>query len=244
MAHALGLRKTNKSAEALPHILSPVFVKNNQGIIEPRNLIWPSYWAVLDSTGIQPIPQDIFISVARPIIAHLDSTGNGDWPQIADSTLAQVLDSLKTGIKSGQPVYVSSGFIYSLNADSHVVKSNEAVVQPYSWPIAHDVRPARQALGSNGCNDCHSTSSAFYFGQVKMDTPLINGDRTPVSMTHFLDENTLQAEIFSLSFFFRPWLKYLMFFCSFILIAVSVLYGFKGLSRLMILTSLDQKKRK
>ena len=37
---------------------------------------------------------------------------------------------------------------------------------PYTWPMAHDVRPARQALGAKGCTDCHSPDSAVQYGKV------------------------------------------------------------------------------
>jgi len=34
----------------------------------------------------------------------------------------------------------------------------------YGWPMAHDVRPAAQALGALGCEDCHARTGVIYFG--------------------------------------------------------------------------------
>ncbi|MCA9243011.1 MAG: hypothetical protein KDA32_03580 [Phycisphaerales bacterium] len=36
------------------------------------------------------------------------------------------------------------------------------------WPIAHNVRPAQQALGARGCVDCHANDAALFFGSTKL----------------------------------------------------------------------------
>lgn len=36
------------------------------------------------------------------------------------------------------------------------------------WPIAHNVRPAAQALGVRGCADCHADDAALFFGSTKL----------------------------------------------------------------------------
>ncbi len=46
-----------------------------------------------------------------------------------------------------------------------------AAAEPYAWPMAHNVRPARQSLGVNGCTECHSDGSLFF-----------NADIEPVSL--------------------------------------------------------------
>ena len=42
-----------------------------------------------------------------------------------------------------------------------------AAAQPYAWPMAHNVRPARQALGAKGCTECHSDQAAFFFADIQ-----------------------------------------------------------------------------
>lgn len=237
MAHGLGLHKTNKNDRALPHIYSPVFVMNEQGIIEPNNLLWPSYWAKIDSNSIKPLSLEQFAAIARPVIAHLDSLGSGDWPQIADTTLIKVLDSLQITDSNTRFGYVSSGRIYYLDEQKNLKQKDRADLKPYTWPIAHDVRPASQSLGINGCSDCHSNSSPFYFADISMDTPLKNAGFKSVAMTEMMNKNSIESHVFSFSFLFRPWLKYLMFLCSFVLISVVILYGFKGLAGILVLLS-------
>jgi hypothetical protein len=72
----------------------------------------------------------------------------------------------------GQPVYVSGGKVYRLaQAGSSLETMDHAVAKPYSWPFAHDVRPASQSLGARGCCDCHEEDSNFFFGEVAAATP-------------------------------------------------------------------------
>ncbi|MCB9058555.1 MAG: hypothetical protein H6627_08315 [Calditrichae bacterium] len=241
MAHGIGLHKTNKNDQVLPHIITPVFVENENGVIEPNNLLWPSYWATLDSNKLVPLEIQLFAEVTRPIIAHLDSLGTGDWPVLADSTLSKVLDSLQTKISRGKAVYVSAGKIFYLDDQNNLRNKDHEQAKPYTWPIAHDVRPASQALGMNGCADCHSLSSPFYFADIRKDTALKQAGLQPLSMTDLMGQNYLESRLFSFSFLFRPWLKYLMFVCSFILIAVIIIYGFKGFSRILTAVSENEK---
>ena len=39
--------------------------------------------------------------------------------------------------------------------------------QPYAWPLGHNVRPARQALGATGCYECHGENSLFFNAKLE-----------------------------------------------------------------------------
>ncbi len=242
MAHVLGLPKTNKSDYALPHIISPIFAEHTDGKIAPHNLFWPSYWAEMQGDTVLPLKQEVFLSVARKIIGYIDSLATGDWPQLADSHLVKVLDSLIVGgLVSKTPVYVSGGEIFFLDDNKNLLQQQHKVAAPYLWPIAHDVRPAAQSLGIRGCNDCHSTNSPFYFGKVSIQTPLQMDRVEKQSMTDYLDQNAMAAWVFSFSFLFRPWLKYLILFSSLIIFAVLILYGFRGLAKVISVISTENQ---
>ncbi len=244
MAHALGFPKTNKSDDALPHIISPIFAEQTDGKIAPHNLFWPSYWAEMQGDTVLPLKQEVFLSVARKIIGYIDSLATGDWPQLADSHLVKVLDSLMvSGLVSKTPVYVSGGEIFFLDDNKNLLQQQHKVAAPYLWPIAHDVRPAAQSLGIRGCNDCHSTNSSFYFGKVSIQTPLQMDRVEKQSMTVYLDQNVMAAWVFSFSFLFRPWLKYLILFSSLIIFAVLILFGFKGLAKVISIISTENQTR-
>ena len=244
MAHALGVPKTIKSDDALPHIISPVFAKRTDGKIAPHNLVWPTYWAEQNGDTISPLKLDIVLPVARMSIQYNDSLATGNWPELADSQLVKVLDSISVnGLVSNKPVYVSGGKIYSLDENGNLIQKENPVAAPYLWPIAHDVRPAAQSLGVRECNDCHSINSAFYFGKVAVQSPLERARTESLVMTEFLDQNEAAVWIFSFSFLFRPWLKYLILCATLIIIAVLILYGFRGLTKVISVVSADNQKR-
>jgi hypothetical protein len=240
MAHALGLPKANKSDEALPHILSPVFKEGVDGKIAPHNLIWPAYWAEMDGDKIKPLTIDVYSPIAREIIGYIDSLSTGNWPQLADSHLVMILDSLiLSGRLSHSPVYVGGGKITSLDKDKKLIYRTHAAADPYLWPLAHDVRPAMQSLGVRGCNDCHSTDSDFYFAHVPVQTPLQMMRVDSQKMNTYLDQNMVAAWVFSFSFLFRPWLKYLILCSSLLTMAILILYGFRGLTKVISVISTD-----
>ncbi len=43
------------------------------------------------------------------------------------------------------------------------------LAQRLSWTVAHGVEPAEKALGAEGCCDCHSANSHFFFGKAPVD---------------------------------------------------------------------------
>jgi hypothetical protein len=68
-------------------------------------------------------------------------------------------------MKTAPSGYIAGGKLHRLGAGK-LRAEDHAQAQPYLWPIAHDVRPATQALGAKGCQDCHSTEAAIFFGKV------------------------------------------------------------------------------
>ncbi|NOX90630.1 MAG: hypothetical protein GXO77_16630, partial [Calditrichaeota bacterium] len=234
MAHALGTHNSKRSPEALPHIFAPVYARRNDGKISPNLLLFPAYWGTISGDSLKPLPPSKILPVVRGVVGYIDSAGSGSFPQISDSVLIAVLDTLKTlpDIR-GKVVFVSGQTVYSLNKAKQPVTNDRLKPQPYLWQLAHDVRPASQALGAKGCNDCHSPSSPFFFGKIQTDAPLLSSKPGFIPMTRFLDVNRAGAWLFSFSFFFRPWLKLIIVFFTGILISVFVLYAFKGLNQIL-----------
>ena len=73
--------------------------------------------------------------------------------------------------------------------------------------MGHEVRPARQSLGVNGCTDCHSAGSDFFFAKVRAAGPLITDAgvvRSRVSTMGFFKP---YHKLFGLSFTGRPYFK-------------------------------------
>jgi hypothetical protein len=237
MAHRLGLHNSNKNNQALPHIITPVFARTAEGRYAPHNMIWPSYWGEMDSTGIVPLKMDVFLPVARKIIAQVDSLATNDWPDMSDSTLICVLDSLyKSQMLNNPPVYISAGRVFYLDKQKQLKSIRDSSAKAYLWPIAHDVRPAEQSLGINGCTDCHSPASNFAMADIDVDSPLLSA-RKIISMSTFLDQNIVYENVFASTFYLRPLFKYLLLLSLCILMAIALIYGLKGFKHILIYIS-------
>jgi hypothetical protein len=243
MAHGLGLHTVNRSDSTLPHIQTPVFTAGHDGKIAPHNVLWQSWWGVKNEEKIDPLQMDIFLPVARMIIGHIDSLGNNTWPVLDDSVIVQVLDSLqKSNLPEGKAVYVSAGKVFYIGPDGLISDDHEAA-KPYLWQFAHNVRPAAQSLGINGCADCHNPFANFSFAAVSPNTPLKRMSASGIKMTSFLDQNFVYEKIFSSSFYFRTIVKYTIFICAFLILSVLLIYFLKGLTVSLAYFSSAIKKR-
>ncbi len=241
MAHALGVHGANKSDEALPHIISPVLMTQEDGKIAPHNLIWPSLWVEMYGDSIVPMAIDQIRPVTEILLANYDTLHIGNWLNLAPDSILKVIDSLEINPdRKTTYAFISGGYLYSKNSEGILIKKEHPAAAPYSWPIAHDVRPAQQSLGVRYCDDCHSTSSSFYYSSINMDSPLNLNNAAVVKMIDFQDINQIEAWVFSFSFLFRPWLKFIIIISLLIISCVLILYAFKGLS--VITHAVDSEK--
>lgn len=240
-AHGLGTHGVNKSEMALPHIISPVFIEQADGTIAPHRMFWPAFWARLDSNNVTPLDFQNVRAIAATVVER-DSLGTGDWPKLNSDQIIEILRTLiKQDSAAAQPVYISGGKLYRLDQSGKLAKEDHPAAQPYSWPFAHDVRPAAQSLGVRGCDDCHSLDAPIYFGKVAIDSPLESERTSTKTMVEFAGINGFYARVFALSFVLRPWLKTITFLASLILGAIVILYAFKGLT--VVLESTEPKKK-
>ena len=239
MGHALGVHGSNKSGTALPHIISPVFSEDEDGKIAPYNLIWPSYWGTMTGDSIQPLNINSYSEIISSFIKNTDTLLTGSWLKFNENTVKLILDSLisTNDIAVASPVFVSGGKVYQIDTIGQLITIDHMAANPYSWAIAHDVRPARQSLGVNSCSDCHSVNAPFYFGKVLVDTPVDSIKNASIRMTAFEKKNVIGEWLFSFSFFFRPWLKIIIIFGVFVIFAVLIIYAFRGLGKLTIFLS-------
>jgi hypothetical protein len=81
------------------------------------------------------------------------------------------LAEIESKVTGSQAVLVSGGAGFVRSQDNRLVQLDAtelgAAGDPYAWPTAHAVRPARQALGATGCQECHSDQSDFFFAQLQ-----------------------------------------------------------------------------
>ena len=232
MTHGLGEFNVNKSAQALPHIYYPVFARQADGKLAPNRLVWPAFWGRLHAGSVTPIhPDDVKKVLLKAKLAAALSA-DGSWPQIDDHWVAQVLELL-----GPDAVYVAGGKLHRLDGPGKLRSEDHAQAQPYLWPIGHDVRPATQALGAKGCQECHSTSAAVFFGNVAVDSPMASRRGEAWKMHRF--EKNLDAAYQSRlagSWKYRAWLKALGVGAAAILLLVLLTYTLRGIERLSAAT--------
>ena len=237
--HKLGLHgKLASMQPQLPHVVTPVFARMANGKIGPHNMIWPSFWGTQTNGVVKPLapnlvreiaPDELGIEIEEPERVN-------DWIELSEEQIGNVLKligdyewELEESEPKPLPVYVAGGRLYRLS-NGVVVSENHDAGEPYKWPIAHDVRPAAQSLGSNGrCADCHDKDSPFIFGQVEVDTPIKPAEKQSVAMTEFGELDRGYYQMFAFTFLFRPWLKVVVIISCILLGMVLLLYALKGL---------------
>ena len=237
--HKLGLHgKLASMQPQLPHVVTPVFARMANGKIGPHNMIWPSFWGTQTNGVVKPLapnlvreiaPDELGIEIEEPERVN-------DWIELSEEQIGNVLKligdyewELEEGEPKPLPVYVAGGTLYRLS-NGVVMSEKHDAGEPYKWPIAHDVRPAAQSLGSNGrCADCHDKDSPFIFGQVEVDTPIKPAEKQSVAMTEFGELDRGYYQMFAFTFLFRPWLKVVVILSCILLGMVLLLYALKGL---------------
>jgi len=203
-AHGLGTHRDNISSQTLPHVQMPIFAKGLDGKIAPHKGLWPAYWGQRIDGRVQPIAMDLVQKVAGPILPHEQQLATPSWPRLSPNQVQEALAALtQSGVTNA--VYVSGGKVHQV-VDGSLVSNDDEAARPYLWPLAHDVRPARQALGSKACQDCHSMKAGFLFGRVAIDGPLADPNAS-VGMVEFERLEPRYTTLFAWTFVFRPYLK-------------------------------------
>ncbi len=225
-AHSLGTHKANLSSQTLPHVQSPVFAPGSDGKIAPHKLIWPSYWGQMQNGKVSPLDLDVVRTAGRDLLPHELQLTGASWPGFKPELVQKMLDSLAS-LKVGSPVYVSGGKVYQIMDGKLTSRSHDAA-KPYLWPMGHDVRPARQALGAHVCQDCHSVKAGLVAGRVAVDGPLADPNAS-LAMVQFERLDPTLTSLFSRTFIFRPFLKVVSLAAATVIAGLVVVFGLRAL---------------
>jgi hypothetical protein len=218
MTHGLGEFNADKSPDAPPHIYYPVFAQQADGKLAPNRAVWPAFWGRLHGGQVTPIPLAEVKTALRKAKRSVPKEVTAGWVE-------QVLPLL-----GEEAVYISGGRLHRLE-NGHLITAGHRQAQPYLWPIAHDVRPAAQALGARGCQDCHSTGAPIFFGNVALDSP-IAVERTHWKMNRF--EQNLDAGYqarLARTWRYRGWLKGIGLSAAAVLLLVLLAYVLRAVER-------------
>jgi hypothetical protein len=154
--------------------------------------------------GIKPLLPDILLRSAVAVA--------GTERLLTEEQVRLVLKKLSAR-NTDKPFYVANGKLFRLDGKGELTSREDPRSEAIAWPLAHRVRPARQALGVNGCGDCHRVDSPFFFALVRAEGPLLtekSGTRRAVS---YMGLNNPYQRLFGLSFTGRQPLKWFLFVC-------------------------------
>ncbi len=237
----MGTRSVNKSPNALPHVLYPVFVKQapitgdeasaTPRKIGPHKLIWPAYWGAISEQGdVRPLDLTTVKNVVGAALKGVNPTAAGDWAEIKEDQIVTALKALAGSVKDAKPVYVAGGLLYRLNDGGTLASyKDHPAAAAYAWPIAHNVRPAGQSLGVGKCTVCHSTDSPFLFGKVAVDSPVAAVSKLTKAQYQFENLPHGRTWAFAMSFVFRPWFKVVAIGSMGLIGIVLLCYGLRAL---------------
>ena len=246
LAHTLGLADDHRDPADPPAIVEPVFVQpytirqemasyTVSGKYEPHRLLWPAYWAALDGGTISPLPiatvKKLLIDILKP-----DAKEQGqfprDWKPLADEQISLALEAIQPTLASGQTAaYVTGGKVHMLENDQ-IAAFDHNQAQPYTWPLAHNVRGGAQSLGARSCRDCHAPDAPFHFGSVPVDTTRTAAIGAVKEMIDFQNVDVEYVRRFAESFRYRLTLKILIISGATILAAVLLLFALKAIGLL------------
>ncbi len=232
--HKLGLHGKHAVNMKLPHVQWPVFVRGEDDKLAPHKMMWPSFWGTCKDGKFTPMTPKAVKEAIGALIKSEQPRVN-DWIPLSTETIATALTALSAQIeepKEGakpEVVYVAGGKVYQLSGEQ-VIETEDPAAGPYSWPIAHDVRPAAQSLGRDGnCRDCHSTTSPFFFGTVTVDSPVKPDEVQLRKQVSFQTISPMFAKAFAFSFVFRPYMKITVILCCAVVGAVVLAFVLKAL---------------
>ena len=89
------------------------------------------------------------------------------------------------------PVFVSEEAAYKLDGDALVSAPYENAETDHNFSIFHNIRPADEALGANGCTDCHSADGALVNTQITNVSGFLSS--RDIEANGVLDEAAVEA---------------------------------------------------
>lgn len=193
LAHGLGWATRDRTAGTPPGIVAPVFVREGSGKIAPHRLILPAFWGRIDGDEVVALPLQTLQRAAKAIPRQVQE----------GSTLVQEMLTALAADPSiqGEVIYASA------------LRSATATIEPHTWPLAHDVRPAAQSLGVKDCTDCHVAGAPLFSGQVNLNA-LEREGFAGWPMWTFYGYNPELAALWDFGFVFRPAFKWFGFICA------------------------------
>ncbi len=214
-----------------------------KGKIYPLNRVY-TRWVGIKTDGKpgidQPHMKDIFMMWKKhmddpdknfPQLKKIKDDNRDGFPEVnrpeeVKALLASVSIMLKgNGMPlQGKTVVFVDGDRYTTNGvDWKTIPKKPYEYSPYGsvFKFDHDICPGKNALGAQGCTDCHSSKSDFFFRKVMVRPFDKDGKPVTESNAHFLDYSPTAL---SLMAFQQGTLKSLGYWALFILVVLLMLH--------------------
>jgi formate dehydrogenase subunit gamma len=159
-----------------------------KGKIYPANRIH-SAWPGIEIDGETALMQPKMSDIVKMWVAHRADPANKypELARIADDngdgapevnraeeidalihSVTQMLTDIQYPLQKKRVVWVMDDRVYRSGAEYRVLPKRDWEASPYAnvHKYSHDIFPSEAARGSNGCTDCHSFRSAFFYAPV------------------------------------------------------------------------------
>jgi len=176
-AHRLGEPSQQRLPDTPPRIIATGLLRDEAGVIGPVRTSWPDGWGILDAAGkitfVTPAdlrrPLRRALRVRADLVAEVSETAGAAIGTVLDKALQQLQSPLADGQTA---VLISGGLAYRSSGDGNLESFSSTAASPVHWAISHPVRPARTAVGAQGCTDCHSEASRWIDSAIGATTLL------------------------------------------------------------------------
>jgi len=189
------IRPRESKAAGEEGLWRPDYERRPDGIVYPMNHVLSVWWGNRDSDGlVYPLflrEHEAAWKLYREQVS--DDDGDGRLEVNREDEIIAGLRALSESLKNNarfsrvQPVFVKGETTYELAEDGTLrrlpVRGTPLEHASYvNFSINHNVAATRQALGANGCGDCHVPEAHFFKGTRTVD--LYGVDGAPVQRSH------------------------------------------------------------
>ncbi len=230
-AHGLGLARKGRRDDALPWIVEPVFLPDAAGRVRPYRAFWPSWWGRMVDGRAVPLNPELVRDSLPDRLERKAPDEREAWTPLSRERIATTLKSLAARKEvAGEPVYVCAGRLYRIT-DGQLRETPYPGTGMSSWPIAHDVRPAGQALGATGCADCHAAGAPFFFGGIEV-RPSVAGAPVRIGRLELMGGDRRLMRAWSRVLAFRAPAIAVSALSAFVVLGTLIHYAFLGIAGL------------
>jgi hypothetical protein len=151
-----------------------ILIEGKEGLMQPKMSDVYKMWATFKKD------QAKYPQLAKITDDNNDKVIEVNRPEEIDALIASIskmLNDIKYPMEGKQVVWVMNNRVYKSGSDFYEMAMADWEASPYGnmHKYNHDIMPAKAAIGSKTCTECHSASSDVFFAQVLKNPVGIDG---------------------------------------------------------------------